>query len=77
MAGSVTHLKSCSMSLTLYIDMSEVAAAGMMMMGVREGRLPPPGGGRAAAAGSSSRRPAVPTDGGPFSKRRNSQYLSN
>lgn len=50
--------------------MSEVAAAGMMMMGVREGRFPPPppAGGRAAATGRSSRRPGVPpADTGPFS----------
>lgn len=49
--------------------MRDVAAAGMMMIGVREGRLPPPppGGGLAAATGSNSLRPGVPDDGGPFS----------
>lgn len=53
------------MSFTLYIVMSEVAAAGIMIMGVRDGRLPPEGG-RAADTESSSRRPGVPGIG-PFS----------
>lgn len=64
----ITNLSSCSMSLTLNMDMSEVAAAGMMMMGVREGLFPPaPGGGRAAVTGNSSRLPGVPL-GTPFSE---------
>lgn len=39
----------------------EVVAAGIMMMGVRDGRFPPlPGAGLAAATGNKSRRPGVP-----------------
>lgn len=61
------------MSLTLYMVMSEVAAAGMMMMGVREGRLPPAGA-RAAAAGSSCRAGALAA--GPLSEHIQWIYLS-
>ena len=47
---------------------SEVVAAGMMMIGVRDGRLPPaPEGGRAAVTGRSSRRPGVLPPIDPFS----------
>lgn len=67
------HLSSCSMSLTLYMVMSEVAAAGMMMMGVREGRLAPTGA-RAAAAGSSCRAGVLAA--GPFSEHIQFIYLS-
>lgn len=48
------YLSSCSISLALYMEMSEVAAAGMIIIGVREGRLPP------AALGTASRRTAPP-----------------
>ena len=34
-----TYLRSCSISLALYSVMSDVVAAGMMMMGVRDTRL--------------------------------------
>lgn len=47
---------------------SEVVAAGMIMMGVRDGRLPPaPAGGRAAVTGRNSRRPGVLPPIAPFS----------
>uniref|UniRef100_A0A6B0UM59 Putative secreted protein n=1 Tax=Ixodes ricinus TaxID=34613 RepID=A0A6B0UM59_IXORI len=43
----LTNLRSCRMSFALYMVMSEVVAAGMMMMGVRDTLL---GTGRGAGA---------------------------
>lgn len=42
-----THFSSCKISLALYIDIKDVEAAGIIIIGVREGLLLPPATGLA------------------------------